>query len=193
MARIIGIAPTLPPGAPGESNMLDFYKLGDNYTKRLTEAGCIPICLAPADGWVSEEALDLCDAFLVQGGPKFRPFHFQVIHHAITTGKRYLGVCLGKQLIYMYLELRRRVEAEGYEGDLVRAIWQYRQEKCPGVSVLRKVPNHYREFPPRGQEDLAKHDVNVVPGTLLHRVVGQDTIRLASWSGACDRQRMVCA
>jgi putative glutamine amidotransferase len=33
----------------------------------------------------------------------------------------------------------------------------------------------------RGEEDGAKHDVNIVPGTLLHRVVGRDTMRLCSF------------
>lgn len=181
MARIVGIVPTYPPGAPGESNMLDYYKLGNNYTKQLTRSGCIPICLAPADNWLTQEALELCDGFLVQGGSCFKPYHFQVIHHAVCTGKRYLGICLGQQLIYVYFELRRRVEEAGFRGDLVQAMWQYLQAQGKGFSLQRRVPGHYSELPPRGCEDQAKHEVNIVPGTLLHRVVGQDTIRIASF------------
>ena len=90
--------------------MEDFYKLGNNYINRLVEAGCTPIGLAPSNNWLSEEALDMCDGFLVQGGSKFCPYHFQVIHYAITHGKRYLGICLGQQLIYVYFELKRIVE-----------------------------------------------------------------------------------
>ena len=65
-----------------------------------------------------EEALELCDGFLVQGGSEFYLYHFQIIHHAVTRGKKYLGICLGQQLIYVYFELRRRVLEIGYEGAL---------------------------------------------------------------------------
>ena len=181
MENIIGIVPAASLGDMSESTTSDIYKIGNNYTKRVTEAGCIPIALAPVDYWLSEEALDLCDGFVVQGGPEFYPYHFQVIHHAITHGKRYLGICLGEQLIYVYLELKRRVEERGYEGDLVKAICDYIEEQGPEFSVQEKVSGHYSEAMTRGGEDAAKHNVNIVPGTLLHRVVGRYTMRLASF------------
>ena len=133
------------------------------------------------DYWLTEEALDLCDGFIVQGGDEFYADHFQVIHHAITPGKKYLGICLGEQLIYVYLELKRRVEERGYEGDLIKAICAYIEEQGPDFSVQEKIPGHRSESMPRGQEDVAKHDVNIVPGTLLHRVLGRDTMRIASF------------
>nr|MCR4804152.1 gamma-glutamyl-gamma-aminobutyrate hydrolase family protein [Clostridia bacterium] len=34
---------------------------------------------------------------------------------------------------------------------------------------------------PRGEEDTAKHDVDVLPGTLLRRVLGRDRMRIASF------------
>ena len=133
------------------------------------------------DYWLTEEALNLCDGFIVQGGDEFYAYHFQVIHHAITHGKKYLGICLGEQLIYVYQELKRRVEVRGYEGDLVKAICAYLEEQGPDFSVQEKIPGHRSESMPRGQEDVAKHDVNIVPGTLLHRVLGRDTMRIASF------------
>ena len=33
----------------------------------------------------------------------------------------------------------------------------------------------------RGGEDVAKHDINVVPGTILHRLLGRETMRAASY------------
>ena len=181
MKKKIGVVPKVKFGDSSASNMVDYYYLGNNYIKRVTEAGCIPIGIAASDGWVAEELLDLCDGFLVQGGQNFSPYHFQIIHHAVTTGKRYLGICMGHQLIYAYFELRRRVEARGYTGDLVKAICRYRDEQGPDLSVLEAVPNHYSELLPRGSEDATKHDVNIVPGTLLHRVLGKDTMRIASY------------
>ncbi len=181
MKKLIGVAPAAFVGNPDESCMQDYYKLGNNYIKRVIEAGCLPIGLAPSDNWLTEEALDMCDGFLVQGGREFFPYHFQIIHHAVTTGKKYLGICLGEQLIYVYFELRRRVEERGYEGDIVTAICDYLAEQQDGFSVQERVIGHRNEYPKRGCEDSAKHDVQIVPGTLLHRVLGRETMRLCSF------------
>lgn len=181
MGKVIGVVPAAFLGDQALSNKDDYYKVCNNYAKRVLEAGCVPIGMAPVDYWLTEEALDLCDGFIVQGGNEFYAYHFQVIHHAITHGKRYLGICLGQQLIYVYLELKRRVEERGYEGDLIKAICAYLEEQGPNFSVQEKIPGHRSESMPRGNEDVAKHDVNIVPGTLLHRVLGRDTMRIASF------------
>ena len=181
MGKIIGIVPAAILGDQTKSNMNDYYKMGNNYAKRVLAAGCVPVGMVPVDYWLTEEAMDLCDGFIMQGGDEFYAYHFQVIHHAITHGKKFLGICLGQQLIYVYQELKRRVEERGYEGDLVKAICAYLEEQGPDFSVQEKIPGHRSESMPRGQEDVAKHDVNIVPGTLLHRVLGRDTMRIASF------------
>lgn len=181
MKKIIGIAPAPIMGGADESNMKDHYKLGCNYINRAAEAGCVPMGLAPVDYWLDEEALEVCDGFLVQGGAEFYPYHFQIIHHALTRGKKYLGICLGEQLIYVYFELRRRVEERGFDGDLVKAICDYIEEQGPDFSVQQKIPGHRNTPPARGNEALAKHGVNIVPGTLLHRVLGKDKIDICSY------------
>lgn len=181
--KLIGVVPAAFVGPPNTSCMEDYYKLGNNYTKRIVEAGGIPVGLAPADLWLQEEALDRCDGFIVQGGNEFYPYHFQVIHHAITHKKRFLGICLGQQLIYVYFELKRRVEKQGYQGDLVESICKYLQEQGPTFSVQQRIPNHCFPFPAYGNEDAAKHDINIVPGTLLHRVLGTETARITSFHG----------
>ena len=181
MKKIIGVAPAAFIGGGNESCMQDYYKLGNNYTKRLTEAGCLPIGLAPTDNMLSEDALAMCDGFLVQGGAEFYPYHFQIIHYAITHRKRYLGICIGEQLIYVYWKLRSIIEERGYEGDLVSAICDYIAEQPSDFTVQKYVSGHRNEYPKRGEEDIAKHDVNIVPGTLLYRAVGKDTMRLCSF------------
>jgi gamma-glutamyl-gamma-aminobutyrate hydrolase PuuD len=176
----IGIAPA-PYINIEASCMGDFYKLGNNYVMRTAEAGCIPIGLAPVNYWIPDEALEMCDGFLVQGGAEFYPYHFQIVHHALTTGKKYLGICLGEQIIYVYFKVRSIVEAAGYEGDLLKAICDYYGKLDPGFSFQKKAIGHRNAGPARGEEDSAKHDVNVVPGTLLHRVLGRDSMRLCSF------------
>ena len=185
MKKRIGIVPKSYSGDSEQNCMMDHYRLGNNYIKRIVEAGCVPIGIAPSDNLLDEEVLALCDGFLVQGGSEFYPYHFQVIHHAVTHGKRYLGICLGNQLIYTYFALKRMVENEGYEGDTVKAICDYRVKHPTDRMVLKKIPGHRYEVPPRGREDEAKHEVKIVPGTLLHRVLGQDTMRICSFHNYC--------
>lgn len=180
MLKRIGLVPASFINDPEKSCMDDYCKLGHNYIKRTLEAGCTPIGLAPADGWLTEDALELCDGFVVQGGDRFYPYHFQVFHHALTHNKKYLGICLGQQLIYVYFELKRRVEEQGYEGDLVKAIAKYHANTLTG-SLQERIPGHRCQFPDRGQEYSVKHDVDIVPGTLLHRVLGREKMRISSF------------
>ena len=181
MKRKIGIVPAADIGDAKKSCMEDFYKIGNNYTKRVLDAGCVPIGLAPVDNLVCEEALDVCDGFLVQGGAEFYPYHFQVIHHAITHGKKYLGICLGEQLIYVYFKLREIVEQRGYDGDIVKAICDYLAEQGPAFTLQRRVTGHRMPFPKRGCEAEAKHEVRIVPDTLLHRVLGRESMQICSF------------
>jgi len=181
MSKIIGVVPAAYLGDMTKSTASDYFRVGQNYAKRVLEAGGIPMALVPVDYWLTEESLDLCDGFIVQGGAEFYHYHFQVIHHAVTKGKRYLGICLGEQLIYAYFEIRRRVEERGYTGDLLKAICAYREEKGPDFSVLEPVADHYGGVMPRGNEDVVKHDVTIIPGSLLHRTLGRDKMRIASF------------
>ena len=99
MKKIIGVVPASSLGDMTKSTMSDHYRVGNNYTKRVAEAGCVPIGMAPVDNWLPEEAMDLCDGLIVQGGDEFYPYHYQIMHHVLTKGKRYLGICLGEQLM----------------------------------------------------------------------------------------------
>ena len=185
MKKIIGIVPASIMAKPEESSMKDHYKLCNNYIKRTVTAGGVPIGLAPSNDWLTEEAMDLCDGFLVQGGAEFYPYHFQVMHHAITHGKRYLGICLGEQLIYVYLKLRSIVEERGYEGELIKAMCDYVADQAPNFTLQRRIDGHRYEIPPRGKESEAKHRIKIVPGTLMHRVLGKDSLTISSFHGLC--------
>ncbi|MBR2465307.1 MAG: gamma-glutamyl-gamma-aminobutyrate hydrolase family protein [Clostridia bacterium] len=185
MKKIIGIVPASAMANSEESSMKDHYRLCNNYIKRTVDAGGIPVGLAPCNGWLTEEALDICDGFLVQGGAEFYPYHFQVMHHAITRGKRYLGICLGEQLIYVYLKLRSIVEERGYEGDLIKAMCDYVAEQSSDFTLQRRIDGHCYEKPPRGKEDDGKHWIKIVPKTLMHRVLGKDRVFISSFHRLC--------
>lgn len=180
MAKIIGVIPPADLFNMEKSTMSDVYNIRNNYIKRVAEAGALPMGAAPVDGWLSAEALSVFDGYIVQGGGEFWPYHYQVIHDAVENHKRYLGICLGEQLIHSYFVLRKVVEERGYEGDLVQAIWRFRSDPdC--IKTLEPVEGHRYGAMTRGGEDVAKHDVTVVPGTILHRLVGRDVVRAASY------------
>lgn len=181
MKKVVGIVPRgvlFEPEKPGTS---DLYYLGNNYAKRVQEAGAIPVCLAPVDGRISPEQLAMCDGFVVQGGSQMWPYHFQVIHHAVTTGKKYLGICLGMQLIHRYYAMRKMVQDMGLAGPVDENIIQLFCEKHIGEDLLHRVEGHRRTGITRENTDAVKHDATVVPGTILHRLLGADTVRAASF------------
>ena len=92
MGKIIGIAPKSLVLEENVSCIEDCYSLGNSYMKRIFEVGCTPIGLAPVDKWLTGASLEMCDSFLAQGGAEFHPYHFHILHYAITNGKHYLGI-----------------------------------------------------------------------------------------------------
>ena len=181
MNRIIGVVPKTVPFDPGKTNMDDLYYLGNNYTKRIAEAGGVPICVSPVDGLIDPAVLNLCDGFLAQGGQKMMPYHFQVIHHAVESGKKYLGICLGMQLLHRYFALRKFVEQNDQSCDILSKIIDLQFNKGVKCGRLEPIEGHRATSMPKGQENMAKHDVQVVDGTLLHRVMGRNNVFCATF------------
>lgn len=178
--KVIGI---LPVGSLFDPEKRNTYTLGNNYTKRVLEAGCIPVCLAPVDGRLTPEQLEMCDGFVAQGGTQMWPYHFQVIDHAYNTGKKYLGICLGMQLIHRYYAMRKIVKEMGLEGPMDESIMDLFYNKKVGHDLLHAVEGHWLIDYDRLQQgkDEAKHDVDVVPGTILHRLLGRTKARVSSF------------
>ena len=181
MKKVIGVVPKGVLFDMEKSNTTDLYHLGNNYIKRITEAGGIPMGLAPVDGRISKEQMEMCDGFIVQGGTQMWPYHMQVVHHAVTTGKKYLGICLGMQMIHRYYKMRKMVVDMGLEGPVDENIIDLYYNKNMGRNLLHRVEGHTSTSMPRGQEDSVKHDVDVVPGTVLHRLLGRELARGASF------------
>lgn len=181
MKKIIGIVPGVQEGDMTQNCMSRHYKIGNTYSSRLAAIDCIPIGLAPSDYYLSEAQLDLCDGFLFMGGDAYYPYHFQVIHHAITRNKRYLGICLGEQVIYSYFETLRLAKEYGYTGDELQMVLDFRRDHPKERKVVPTVPGHCYDRVPLEQSDKAKHDIHIVPGTILHRLLGRDTARIASF------------
>ena len=182
MSKIVGIV------APGTlytttNSREDVYPFGNNYAKRVTECGAIPMGILPADGWTTEEALERCDAFLICGGKKNWPYHFQVVEHALRTGKPLLGICLGMQTIHRVFKTLDYMEENGLTGDVWTAYEQWRGE-TPSF-LLEDVENHWGQMV-NGKEDECKHPVMLKEGCNLQKITGKSTV----YGGSFHRYRV---
>ena len=92
-----------------------------------------------------------------------------------------LGICLGMQIIHRYYKMRKMAEELGMEGPADEAIIDLFYNQNKGHNLLHKIEGHTSTSMPRGQEDTVKHDVDVVPGTVLHRLLGRELARGASF------------
>ena len=179
--KVIGVVPKGVLFDQEKPATSDLYHLGNNYIKRITEAGCVAVGLAPVDGRISQEQLELCDGFIVQGGTQMWPYHFQVIHHAATTGKKYLGICLGSQLVHRYYKMLDLIAEMGLEGPADEVMIDLFYNKEIGHNFLHRIEGHRMTGITRQDTDCVKQDTAIVPGTILHRLLGREQIRAASF------------
>jgi putative glutamine amidotransferase len=170
---IIGL--TLDSEQPGGYSKYPWYALRQNYAEAIIAAGGLPIAL-PHDAMLAEAYLAWIDALVVTGGA------FDVDPSLYGDGERHatvslkegrtaaelaltqgalardlpvLGICGGEQLLAVALG-----------GTLVQHI----PDSVPGA-LEHEQPN------PRHEPG---HPVAVVPGTLLHRIVGAAEMRVNS-------------
>lgn len=155
----------------------DRYYFGNNYNKRIAQCGGLPLGLLPSDGELNEAAFDQCDALLISGGTKLWPYHFQAVHHAVKTGKKLLGICLGMQTTNQYFLSVEAAEENGTEQTPLALFHTPRPE-------LGSVEGHCNQIL-RGREELCKHSVNLCQDSLIRQLVGADSLSAASVHKHC--------
>ena len=155
----------------------DEYCFGNNYGNRIYDKGGIPLGILPSNGRISETVLKKFDAFLILGGHQYWPYHFQVVHHAVRTGKPLLGICLGMQVIHNYFLTMDYIKQTGRDGDLYETFREMRRETG---SRLVPVEGHKMEHL-RGEEEAAKQPVILTPGSRIQRLTGQEVIHAGSF------------
>ena len=97
---IIGM---ISPRTTKEDKPFDNYtKFINTYPKRIIECGGIPIGLVFPYGKFEIDQADLCDAFVLQGGPTIESSQINIIKYAIDKKKPILGICLGMQTMAGY-------------------------------------------------------------------------------------------
>jgi putative glutamine amidotransferase len=170
---LIGV--TLDAEQPGGWSHFPWYALRANYTDSIAAAGGLPVAL-PHDPALAPDMLDRLDGLVVTGGAfDVNPALYgqAEIHATVTLKDRrtaaelalvkgaldrnmpVLGICGGEQLLAVALG-----------GTLIQHIPD---------TVLH--PLEHEQSNPRNEPG---HTVTLAPGTLLHRIVGQDSMRVNS-------------
>jgi len=161
---LIGI--TLDAEQPGGYSKYPWYALRQNYADAITASGGLPVALPHNDQ--AEAYLDRIDALVVTGGafdvdPSMygdtdthttvslkagrTAAEMALVRGALARGKPILGICGGEQLLTVALG-----------GTLIQHI----PDSVPDA-LAHEQPNPRHE---------AGHEISIVPGTLLHRIVG---------------------
>lgn len=170
---LIGI--TLDSEEPGGYSKFPWYALRDNYCSAVAEAGGLP-CPLPHEMDLIADYLDQLDGLLITGGAfDVDPGMFGASHQhdtVVTKDRRtafeaglcramladdkpVLGICGGQQLLHVIL----------------------------GGSLIQHIPDEAPSDIPHEQpnpRDEAGHDVTIVEGTLLHKIVGVKTLSVNS-------------
>jgi putative glutamine amidotransferase len=170
---LIGI--TLDSEEPGGYSKMPWYALRQNYCDRIAEAGGLPLPL-PHQPDLAALYLDQLDGLMITGGAfdvdpalfgaaerhvtvtlksRRTDFELAMVKGALARDMPIFGICGGQQLLAVALG-----------GRLIQHI----PDEVPDA-LAHEQPN------PRDQPG---HDVTVVPGTLLSRIVGRDSIPVNS-------------
>ena len=170
---VIGI--TLDSEDPGSYSNMPWYALRQNYADAVVEAGGIPLPL-PHEPDQAEDYLDIIDGLVITGGAfdvdpaifgagerhptvvtkdRRTAFELATTRGALERDMPLLGICGGQQLLHVALG-----------GTLIQHI----PDEVPDA-LAHEQPN------PR---DEPGHSVSVLPGTLLHRIVGADSLNVNS-------------
>ncbi len=170
---LIGI--TLDSEQPGGYSKFPWYALRQNYSSAVAAAGGLPVPL-PHEVELVESYLDALGGVVVTGGAfdvdpalfgattrhetvklkdRRTAFELALVRGALKRDLPVLGICGGQQLLHVVLG-----------GKLIQHI----SDEVKGALA------HEQPTP----RDQAGHDVAVVSGTLLHRIVGVGTLAVNS-------------
>lgn len=170
---VIGL--TLDAEKPGGYSKFPWYAVRENYCGAVARAGGLPILL-PHEPERAADYLDRIDGLIVTGGAfdvdpalfgdktrhekvttkeRRTAFELAVTRGALERNKPVLGICGGQQLLHVVL----------------------------GGKLIQHIPDEianplaHEQPNPR---DQAGHTVEIVPGTMLHRIVGADRLDVNS-------------
>jgi len=172
---LIGITMDSEDGSAGAYSKFDWYALRENYASSIAYAGGLPLPL-PHEPDLVDQYLDLIDGLVVTGGAfdvdpsmygendvhdtvvtkdKRTLFERAILEGALERDMPILGICGGQQLLHVVL----------------------------GGKLIQHIPDVYKDCLAHEQpnpRDEPGHWVQVKPGTLLHKIVGEDQLHVNS-------------
>ena len=174
--KVVGIVPYAPDFGKNESRYEDKYFFTDTYEVRAYEAGLLPIGVLPVEGRIRTDILDMCDCFIIQGGSNISPYHMEVIDHALRTGKKLLGICLGLQCIQCYFATKAAIERKGLDGS-VPDLYDWIRKEAEHPFLIAVEGHRPTEVLPRDSAESLKHPVHLTEGSHIARILGTTEIR----------------
>ncbi len=176
MGKIVGIVPTARLFL-NDDFYADNYIFVNNYIKRVNENEGIPVGIISEDGYAIASQLQLCDSFLICGGGRIYPYHFQVVDYAVKNRRPLLGICLGMQVICTYFTVLEESIKRGYNGTLLEF---YEHMKKEGFMFTEPVEHHWDVPMTRNSINETKHRVSINEGTRLYGLVQSNAIMAAT-------------
>src|SRR5271157_1802640 len=170
---IVGV--TLDSEQPGGYSKYPWYAIRQNYADAIVAAGGLPIAL-PHDASLAADYLERIDALVVTGGA------FDVDPALYGDGERHATVTLKENRTAAELALTQGALARDLPvlgicgGEQLLAV-------ALGGTLVQHIPDsvpdalEHEQPNPRHQPG---HSVAVVPGTLLHRIVGASAMQVNS-------------
>jgi putative glutamine amidotransferase len=172
---VIGFTLDFEEGSPGGYSKMPWYALRENYLSAVSRFGALPLPL-PHEAAQADAYLDMLDGLVVTGGAfdvspalygekttsdkvstkdRRTQFEFAILRGAIERDLPVLGICGGQQLLNVVL----------------------------GGTLIQHIPDSVKDALEHEQKNPRSepgHVVTVKPGTLLHRIVGIDSIAVNS-------------
>jgi putative glutamine amidotransferase len=170
---IIGV--TLDSEAPGGYSKFPWYALRQNYAEAIIASGGLPLAL-PHVPALAPAYLDRIDALVVTGG------NFDVDPALYGDEGRHATVTLKEGRTAAELTLTRGAMDRGLPvlgicgGEQLLAV-------ALGGTLIQHIPDSVADALAHEQpnpRDEPSHDIAIVVGTLLHRIVGSATMRVNS-------------
>lgn len=176
---IIGIIPQI------KRDDIDYYQekyeFINLYSKRIYEAGAIPIGLTLNDFEVSLEQLELCDAYLYPGGSRVDKGLYKIFYYAYINKKPILGICLGMQAMCIFSTMleefrNNNLSLNNVTNDKFKELYNNMAQSNP---VLVKIENEEQKhlhdnYVTKEKYEHSLYPINIEEGSFLYKIYGNN-------------------
>ena len=150
------------------------YTVCDMFIKKLNNYNAVPIGLIGDDFSIDDNVLNLCDAFIFQGGSIINPNFYYVLDYAIKNNKPVLGICLGMQGmgIYSWVLDEYQKKYNYYDKKLFRETYDKLKEQYEGTLLTKDIDQqtHNHGFLTMENKHEFLHSVDIEEDSILYNI-----------------------